>query len=989
MEGSTYVTCPGTTMRISGLRTYNIACSNDVLGTITTPSLFFWTYDSNGNKLAMTHNSYGFASDVNRADVIGPSSSISGINLSSSSPSTNNIYTFNNVGAYTIYIDLMNSFCDDATGKYACPWLGGSWRSPICSNTLVSTHHIYTLAQAEGWINVTNYNIFVPSKSISLPNLSDVRGATSYNVSFKITNNGIGKESIRIYRNCTWWSCSFIGYTEGREIILNEGQVYIIGLNANIDNIDPLATPTDRFGITVAYDDGYGLSCISPAIAYGSVKALCFAKGCKCNPDSCICSTGSVSCCMTIDSCVWNNACYANNASADIDSDGEIEDCLNGTWFAKPVIQNISTDRSIVDRNKETLETRDDLNFNVSIYDQDISDRGKVYITLTEPSGGKEVNLAEMSCSDIDIHHWRCSYHYNPRNDAPVGDYNVTITAVDKQDYSAQKILPNFFKVEDISMNISWFGNTTDMYFTGKATYLSNGEGIRNLSNQTCSQPKLPPGQDSSPENLRMCGVNAFQPSTCTINGDDYNCYIQDVKITNKTAIFSYIITDSNGISGSADVAFLLNGTINYVWIDDLDGYVNPYQNITYFLNFTPAGDMGWWGRIYNQTRIGVYSESDNLEYLSYNESQSFINLLSNQSAQLFYIGHSKENLGIYNLTVDARYFWPEYYNSYGFKMFNYSIANKTISYNVATIDITHHKIDGYVSRGQMLTGELGGYFVASKDISYWEVTQAFTYRVTNKTTSGIYWVNKVNLSSGLVLTEITPKNMSWNGINNNYEANINTFDLNCDNNETTHRIYYLINWTSYNIYTPYVDGKFDPKYYPYYYQDFKVLCAGREFFEVNPSIVNVPLGTTDKDIASINVVNPRNESLNADILIVSKTNDGFSNWMDFRTDTGDCQEYSDNFEGCRNTNLGVGPTTNSSSPGENSTVLHITQAPRLGSYAFDVILRNHDSGEEMGRKAIMINVFSDAVGSDQVFGLVLVFLAVMAILASQRKVIG
>jgi hypothetical protein len=42
-----------------------------------------------------------------------------------------------------------------------------------------------------------------------------------------------------------------------------------------------------------------------------------------------------------------------------------------------------------------------------------------------------------------------------------------------------------------------------------------------------------------------------------------------------------------------------------------------------------------------------------------------------------------------------------------------------------------------------------------------------------------------------------------------------------------------------------------------------------------------------------------------------------------------------------------------------------------------------------MGRKAIMINVFSDAVGSDQVFGLVLVFLAVMAILASQRKVIG
>jgi hypothetical protein len=218
---------------------------------------------------------------------------------------------------------------------------------------------------------------------------------------------------------------------------------------------------------------------------------------------------------------------------------------------------------------------------------------------------------------------------------------------------------------------------------------------------------------------------------------------------------------------------------------------------------------------------------------------------------------------------------------------------------------------------------------------------------------------------------------MTWKSSENFYEAIINTFDISCDSNDTIHRVYYQINWTDYDIYIPYVDGVFDPSYYPYYYHDFKVRCTGRELFSVEPSIVNVPVGTSDRDIINIMITNPKNNSMNVDLLIVSKSLDEFVNWLEFRGDTGYCQAYYDNTQGCRDTNLTVNPTYDILNPGENSTVLHLLKASRAGSYEFELILKDRNSGEEIGRKRIVINVLSEAIGNDKIVGLVLLFVII------------
>jgi hypothetical protein len=170
----------------------------------------------------------------------------------------------------------------------------------------------------------------------------------------------------------------------------------------------------------------------------------------------------------------------------------------------------------------------------------------------------------------------------------------------------------------------------------------------------------------------------------------------------------------------------------------------------------------------------------------------------------------------------------------------------------------------------------------------------------------------------------------------------------------------------------PYIDGTFDSKYYPYYYQEFKVRCSGRELFSIEPDMVNLPLGAKDRSIISVLMTNLKNDSQQVDVLVVSRTLPELSNWITFDLRTGYCEDYSDQISACRNTNLTITAALDSNNPGENTTTLKVIEASRVGSYVVSIILKDHETGEEIGRKDVVINVMTNAVGGENLSGLIL-----------------
>ncbi|MCK4428757.1 MAG: hypothetical protein KAU95_00155, partial [Candidatus Aenigmarchaeota archaeon] len=707
-----------------------------------------------------------------------------------------------------------------------------------------------------------------------------------------------------------------------------------------------------------------------------------WAITCYCNSAACSCAGDTQSCCKNTDDCVWNNRCYLNGADTDLDSDGITEHCITGTWYAYPKITSIFTNINPVDRDKETTGTYDIIRITTGIYDQDDFDSGHVYITIYNSVGGTEINSVDMSCIDTDKNNWECFYDYNPRNDAPVGDYDVKIFARDKESLTDETISNNLFLVEDISIITNWNGNTTDLYMTGTAIYMSDSSGINSIIDQLCSHPTIPLNGDGIPANLRLCGVNSFIPSTCSVGGGNFNCYIKDIKITGKSMTISYILTDNNHISGSKDITINLDGTMDYFEIDDPDKFVNPYQNITHTLNFTNTGNIGWHGEIFNQTRVKIYAPSNKnpggIEHVSvhYFDQDSFVNLMNGEQGQFNYFGGAHYILGDYEYTADLRYFWPEYYEDYGFTPFDYLLTQERTIYTVAAIDITDYNLPEEIFRGDQITGQVRGYFVASMDLNYWEVVQAFKYRVSNENAVGEYWVTKVNTSSWEEEMEIGERDMNWNSGTNFYEAKINTFDLTCDTNVTIHRVYYQINWTDYNIYVPYVKGEFLPEFYPYFYQDFEIKCTGRELFNIEPEIVNLPLGTKDVDIFKVIILNPSNKTVNKEVLLVPRNYPGILNWLDFEGESEDCLPISD----CIKTTVSIVRSENPLDISRNSTTVHLYSASRTGHYNMDLIIKDADTGVELGRARVQLNIFSKKVGSENIFFLVLLFLVTVGL---------
>jgi len=729
---------------------------------------------------------------------------------------------------------------------------------------------------------------------------------------------------------------------------------------------------------------------------------------CSCNPDACSCSPGDSACCWHQNSCVWNNGCYVHSHSQDMDGDTMTEYCHHGTWHTYPRIESINSDISIVDRDKETETTRDVITFTADIYDQDNFDRSRVLITIANSLGNNEVFEEEMDCEDINSNNWRCTYAYNPRNDAPLGLYSISVKAIDSLGLSDTENYNNFFLVEDIAVrDITWEGwagdNTTDFIFRGTVRTLSNNQPVSLLIDQRCSEPiiqNIDDGNydtrlDADPDHLRLCGVNSFSDSRCYMTGGaNFECYVQNLKLTSKNPTFSYILTNSDGISGSFDVNVTMECEIEDFGLDDEDRYVNPLQNITYSMNFTNSGDIGWWGEVYNQTHVSIWAPNEanptggEFVHVGYADRDSYINLESgaNRKLSVTFNKNAHYVLGGYSSMLDLSYFWPELINSYGHLMHNFSLCGDSTGYTIAAIDITHHEIPKRALRGDFIKGEVGGYFVASMDIDYWEQVQGFRYRVTNETTTGEYWVVKRNLTSGEEEIEIPKSSMGWNGDLNIWEAQIDTFRLTTDHNDTIHRVYYIINWTEYNIYVPYVDGKWREEYYPYFWQEFNLTYVGRDVFEVTPSMVNVPLGIEGRDIISVSVLNAKNESAQIEIMLVARTNEDALNWLSFSGDVDDCIVGGFPLSGCISDKIDIGPRIDALSPAEGSTIIRLDTAARIGSYEFDVIV-SAVTGAEIGRKRVQINIVSDAVGNKNTLGgVLLIVIALAVILYSERN---
>ncbi len=661
----------------------------------------------------------------------------------------------------------------------------------------------------------------------------------------------------------------------------------------------------------------------------------------------------------------------------------------------RPSVEDIFVPHTqIVDRTKDSKIITSTINISAVISDNDnFTDILVVNATIIMHSG-KEIRNLTMSCSQYNTTHGNCSCIWDtnsPENlvdpeNLELGNYDVRVKVIDREGLSDNLTENNVFEVKDLNISITkFYGNTTDFFIEGNAEILLGRGNIGNiLSVAYCGYSK-PLYLDGPTE---KCGIarncNLIPPG-------NFSCYINDLKLTDKLTNVSFIISTNDSevnLSGYENKIINLDGTIKLDKIDD-PNYVNIYQPINYTINFSNTRNIGWYGEIYNQTRVRVFSSGTPEEVtlpthisLDYSDNSSWINLANGTTGNFsHFLGKSYYVLGNYNYTANLSYFWPEFNETYGFTPLNFTVIEREgkTNYTVAAIDITDYSLSREVIRGDRIIGKVRGYFVGSMDIYYWEEVQGDTFKVTDNTTTGKFWVEKWDISDPTNPTKIgteigsetNPENMTWN--RDFWEAKINSFDLSCDNESTVHRVYFLINWTDYNIYVPYVKGEFKPEFWPYFYQNLTIKCVSRELFEVNPEIANVALGEKNRNIFNISIQNPKNESLDVDILIIPKEYKEVINWLSFTTGTSSCG--SD----CINTTITL------SANGGGSTIVHLNEASRVGNYPLEVIVKDSSTGEELYRKKVYLNIFSEALGSNNLFYLLLLFF-VTSILLIKRN---
>ncbi len=532
--------------------------------------------------------------------------------------------------------------------------------------------------------------------------------------------------------------------------------------------------------------------------------------------------------------------------------------------------------------------------------------------------------------------------------------------------------------------NINWKGylqnQTRNLVYSDLENPLSSFIESLKISNPT-SWIDL----NTTREGFNISGTDTF----CNIGNSSYS-YLQSINVSdledkiiedttllmskNKGCNFTLtILNDSFGLIANSTNKIIPEAYLN---CEMVKGYcpmlytwhfnnVNVSNYTTIYLNLTPENNCG--GDYLFGSSTNIYPNGD----LTTTDSSClmedifvYINKFKTLDPDNFphFIGTSNETLGLYNYTGETNYFWPNYNNN-ALNIDDIS-SGGTATYRVAAIDITDYSLSREVVRGDRIIGKVRGYFVGSTDINYWEEVQGDTFKVTDNTTTGKFWVEKWNISDPTNPTKIgteigsetNPENMTWNP--DFWEAKINSFDLSCDNESTIHRVYFLINWTDYNIYIPYVKGEFKPEFWPYFYQNLSIKCVSRELFEVNPEIANVALGEEDRDIYSIYIKNPGNSSVDVTLTI-------------------NCNDYPDAINWLAQDSWTFSIPGNSA----NSRIVTLDGAPRVGNYKFSVSVR----GDIRYDKKVYLNIFSEALGSNNLVYLLLLFSAVSILLIKRN----
>jgi len=282
VDGATYMVCPGTTMYAKDLSEYTFLSEDGVIWS-QLPYLIGWTYLA-GVKKNISYNGMGVDPTVNRTDVIGSSSRTVGTRVypvttglisrsgGISSPYTKNemtIYTFDEKGNHTVFVDLIHAYCYGSQ-RYICPYLGTSWRSTLCQNLDINTRR-----EAEGWVPQKNYSVSIAEASVSVNRSVEsitLGAGESRTVIWVINNTANNKVSIKISRECGNLTCNFIGYTENSSVSIDSkgsaSSTYTVTMNISLTS----NVSENDVGIRVIYDDNYGLACIAPAVESNLLK---------------------------------------------------------------------------------------------------------------------------------------------------------------------------------------------------------------------------------------------------------------------------------------------------------------------------------------------------------------------------------------------------------------------------------------------------------------------------------------------------------------------------------------------------------------------------------------------------------------------------------------------------------------------------------------------------------------------------------------------
>jgi hypothetical protein len=278
IDNGAYIVVPGTSVSLSDISTVYFLCANGA-PVPRGSNLIAWVYNTTSNaKLAMANNNIEISNSLTRNNLIGSGSLTRGTPILNpftmllgyymDNEEINNIYSFTRPSNYTVYIDLISGWCEPNDGdnyntaaNYVCPWLGGTNRANLCWANGV---------RVEGWRPKQNFTVLVPNPDINFTAPSNGTNVTGTKIqkTWTIRNTGIGRTYIAINYICGNWTCAFDGYKSGGAIPLNVNETFTVTMNITLG----AAEVNHLIGINVSYDDGYGLSAITPKLKTSNIS---------------------------------------------------------------------------------------------------------------------------------------------------------------------------------------------------------------------------------------------------------------------------------------------------------------------------------------------------------------------------------------------------------------------------------------------------------------------------------------------------------------------------------------------------------------------------------------------------------------------------------------------------------------------------------------------------------------------------------------------